>query len=70
MKKAFGMFALTKREQRMVIIIMLALIAIALAKHYRDVGTIMPVQPAPSPRISATPSSFPEEERAVPHIAR
>ena len=70
MKKAFGMFALTKREQRVVFMIMLALIAIALAKHYRDVGTIMPGRPAPSPRINATPSAFPDEERALPNIAR
>lgn len=70
MKSRLGLFALTKREQRVVIGIMLALVAIALAKHYRDAGTIAPAQAAPSPRISATPSSFPEEERAEPDDAR
>lgn len=66
MKSAFGMFLLTKREQRVVVVIMLALVGIALAKHYRDTGTIVPAQPASSPQPSATPSSFPDEERANP----
>jgi hypothetical protein len=59
------MFSLTKREQRVIIVIMLTLIAIALAKHYHDVGTIVPAQAAPSPTLSATPSSLPDEERAT-----
>jgi hypothetical protein len=70
MKRAFGMFVLTKREQRVVVVIVLALVGIALARHYRDVGTIMTAPPSPSPQTSATPSSFPDEERANPEDAR
>ena len=65
MKLAFGMFVLTKREQRAVIVIVLALVGIALARHYRDSGTIIPAPPRPSPELSATPSSVPEEERTA-----
>ena len=70
MKPAFGMFVLTKREQRVVIVIMFALLTIALVKHCRDTGTIIPAQPPPSPQTSATPSSPPDEERAIPGDAR
>ena len=70
MKPACGMFVLTKREQRVVIVIMFALLTIALVKHYRDTGTIIPAQPTPSPQMSATPSSPPDEERAIPGDAR
>jgi hypothetical protein len=69
MKRAFDMFALTKSEQRLVIVVMLVLGAIALAKHYRDVGTIVPAQPPSSPQIGARPSPFPEE-RTEPGDAR
>jgi|HubBroStandDraft_4_1064222.scaffolds.fasta_scaffold18715_4 hypothetical protein len=57
MKSAFGMFVLTKREQRVVVVIVFALIVIALAKHYRDTGTIIPAQPTTSPEVSATPAN-------------
>ena len=67
MKRAFGMFLLTKREQRVVIVIMFALVAIALARHYRDVGTIAPI---PSPKVSPVPSVSPDEERANPDDTR
>jgi hypothetical protein len=70
MKPACGMFVLTKREQRVVILIMFALLAIALVKHYRDTGTIIPAQPTPTPQVSATPSSPPDEERTIPGDAR
>lgn len=66
MKPAFGIFVLTKREQRVVVVIMLGLIGIALAKHYRDTGTIIPAQPSPSPQMGITPSPPPDEERASP----
>jgi hypothetical protein len=56
MKSAFGMFVLMKREQRVIIVIVAALIAIALVKHYRDPGIITPAQPVPSPEASATPT--------------
>jgi hypothetical protein len=55
MKSAFGMFVLTKREQRVVIVIVFALVAIALAKHYRQTGTITPAQSTSSPEVSSTP---------------
>jgi hypothetical protein len=58
MKSAFGMFVLTKREQRVVVVIVFALIAIALAKHYRETGTITPAQPASSPEVSSTPTKI------------
>jgi hypothetical protein len=64
MKSAFGMFSLTKREQRVVVLIMLALVALALAKHYRDVGTIAPPTTTPSPEMSATPA-LPETDRVT-----
>jgi hypothetical protein len=70
MKPALGMFVLTKREQRVVIVIMFALLTVALVKHYRDVGTIIPTQPTPSPQMSAIPSSPPDEERATSDDAR
>lgn len=58
MKRAFGMFALTRSEQRAVILIVLALIAVALAKHYRDAGTIAPQQRInPEPQTATTPSA-------------
>ena len=56
MKSAFGMFALTKREQRVVVVIVLALVLFALVKRYRDVGTIVPAPTTPLPETSATPS--------------
>jgi hypothetical protein len=64
------MFVLTKREQRVVIVIMLGLVAIALAKHYRDIGTNIPAQPTPSPPMSPIPTSSPDEERANPDDTR
>jgi hypothetical protein len=67
MKRAFGMFLLTKREQRVVIAIMFALVAIALAKHYHDVGTIAPM---PSSKMSPVSTSSPDEERANPDDTR
>jgi hypothetical protein len=70
MRRAFGMFVLTRREQRVVVVIMLGLVGIALAKHYRDTGTIIPAQALPSPQMSATPSSLPDEERVNPDDAR
>jgi hypothetical protein len=57
------MFLLTKREQRVVVVIMLALVGIALAKHYRDT---VPAQPSPSPQMKTSPPPPPDEERANP----
>jgi hypothetical protein len=52
------MFGLTKGEQRVVVVIVFALIALALTKHYRETGTITPAQPAPSPEASTTPAKI------------
>ena len=67
--KVFGMFVLEKREQRVVVVFTLALVAIVLAKHYRDTGTIFPAQSMPSPKMSATPSPLSEEEHVQPEDA-
>ena len=67
--KVFGMFVLEKREQRVVVVFTLALVAIVLAKHYCDTGTIVPAQPMPSPKMSATPSPLSEEEHVQPEDA-
>jgi len=55
------MFVLTKREQRVVVVIVFTLVAITLAIHYRDVGTIVPAGRAPLPELNGTPSSSTEE---------
>ena len=65
MKSAFEIFVLTKREQRAIILIMVALVATAIANHYRDQQSevISVISTAAGP--SATPgSNSPEEEAA------
>ena len=64
MKSAFGMFVLTKHEQRVVVVIVLALVAFALVKRYRDVGTIVPAPTTPVPAMSATPPLSDEDRDA------
>jgi hypothetical protein len=56
------MFALTRAEQRTIVVIVLALLIFTLAKHYRETGRVMPASPTAPPKVSATPSSV-EEER-------
>jgi hypothetical protein len=57
-----NIFELTKREQRLVIVIVVALVAVAFAKHLSD----QRAQPAPA-RSTTTPASSPsihvEEEQ-------
>jgi hypothetical protein len=60
-----NIFVLTKREQRVVIVIVMLLVAASLAKHYLDIR----LEPAPveSPSTaspSATPQSRLEDEEA------
>jgi hypothetical protein len=63
-KSAFGMFVLTKHEQRVIVVIVLALVAFALVKRSRDVGTIVPATTAPAPEMSATPPLSDEDRDA------
>ena len=62
MKRALGMFALTRAERRAIVLIVFALLLFTLARHYRDVGTIRPADHGAPPRVNATPASLPEEE--------
>ncbi len=50
------MFSLSKREQRVVVLIVLALVAFALVKRYRETGTISFAPAKPAPEMSPTPS--------------
>jgi hypothetical protein len=59
--KAFGLFALTKREQRLIIIIVLALIGFVLVRHYREVATIFPPKPTASPTAPTASPSIDDE---------
>jgi hypothetical protein len=55
MKRLFRIFELSKNEQRVVLIVMLALIAIALVSHQRRVYH-SPVQTMPEAEYKASPS--------------
>jgi hypothetical protein len=51
-----GIFVLTSREQRAIILIVLTLLAVAVARRYRDRKTyVAPAPPAPV-EMSATPA--------------
>ena len=52
------LFALTKSEQRVIVLVMLALLAFALAKFYQDHGH----RPNPPPPDIAEPVASPIEE--------
>jgi hypothetical protein len=54
-----GIFTLTKRDQRAVILIVLALIGATIAKHYYD-QKITPTEPI-SAQTLAAPTSISEE---------
>jgi hypothetical protein len=65
--KTPGIFVLAKREQRVVVVIMMALLAIAIAKHYHYVRlhSASPVTTETQP--TASPFASPaEEERETP----
>jgi hypothetical protein len=53
MKRFFAMFVLTAREQRLVILVVVALVVGAWVKHYRDMR--VNDGPDPSPKSSPTP---------------
>ncbi|HET9856425.1 MAG TPA: hypothetical protein VFP99_01200 [Chthoniobacterales bacterium] len=55
-----NIFDLTKREQRLVIVIVVALVALALAKHFSNKREQPTSTPASSPTIHA------EEEKPEP----
>ena len=55
MKRVLGVFVLSKSEQRVVLIVMLALIAVALARYERRIHA-RPVQAAAVAESMASPS--------------
>jgi hypothetical protein len=55
MKRVLGVFVLSKSEQRVVLIVMLALIAVALARYERRIHA-RPVQSAAAAESMASPS--------------
>jgi hypothetical protein len=55
-------FALTKNEQRVVIVIMIALVAGTVTKRYRDINSRPPL-----PAVTASPSApIPDEDQTAP----
>jgi hypothetical protein len=55
-------FALTKNEQRIVIVIMIALVAGTVAKSYRDIHSRPPL-----PAVTTSPSApIPDEDQTAP----
>jgi hypothetical protein len=66
MKLPLEIFTLTKREQRIIVVIVMALLAGAVAKHYHDTKSHVPLS-APAtpdgmaPLLSPSP---PEDEQA------
>jgi hypothetical protein len=56
-------FALTKNEQRVVIVIMIALLAGSVTKHYHDLHSHLPLpaaSTAPSPPLSDDDQTAPD----------
>jgi hypothetical protein len=45
MKRFLNLFVLTQPEQRLIIILILLLVAVAWFKHHRDLQNAMPPQP-------------------------
>jgi hypothetical protein len=66
MKLPLKIFMLTKREQRVVIVIVMALLAGTIAKHYRDakLHTSSSASTPVNGKISSSPS--PAEEDRIP----
>lgn len=60
------LFALTKSEQRVIVLVMIALLALALARFYQGLSH----HPALSPPGAATPVSSPAEEEPATDEAR
>jgi hypothetical protein len=61
MKRLFGIFVLSKSEQRVVLIVMLALIAVALLGYERRAHQF-PVQPTTATQLKASPSPAEAED--------
>jgi hypothetical protein len=53
-KRFFNLFVLTPAEQRLIILLVLLLVAVAWYKHQRDLN--YSVHPEPPPAASATPN--------------
>lgn len=64
MKSAFEIFVLTKREQRAVILIMMALLTATIANHYRDQQSEVISTESVAADPNATPSPNSEEDDA------
>ncbi len=60
MKHLIGIFVLSKSEQRMIVIIVLALVAAALVRHQQYAQHL---PPDPTPATAAEPSASPPELR-------
>jgi len=60
MKRLLAMFVLTPREQRLVIVVVLALVIGAWVKNYRDMrlndGPKSGADPSPTPLVATTPN--------------
>jgi hypothetical protein len=64
-----NIFDLTKREQRLVIVIVVALVAVALAKHLSDKRTqALPIRSTSTP--ASSPTIHAEEEQPEPDDSR
>ena len=60
-----NIFVLTKREQRVVIVIVMALLAATIAKHYRDAQSQVPPRTSTSPETTPFPT-HPAQEQTAP----
>jgi len=66
MKLPLEIFMLTKREQRVVIVIVMALLAGAIAKHYRDAKSHVSSSASTTVNGKIPSSPSPAEEDRVP----
>ena len=67
MKSAFEIFVLTKREQRAIILIMMALVAAAITNHYRDHHSeVIPVRSTVADPSATPVSNSPEDQNGEP----
>jgi hypothetical protein len=51
MKRLREMFRLTRAEQRVVILVIIALLAIAIVRKHRETGKVPLVEPSPGPSV-------------------
>jgi len=62
-----GIFELTKREQRVVILTMIVLLAGAVAKRYHDAReAVIPAKSAPADSTARPPENSPDDENNDP----